>query len=1150
MSVFSSVAQSEWIASNRSAFAIFDGFPVSEGHALVISRREIATWWDASADEQIDLMSLVAEVKQILDHKFDPDGYNVGFNAGSAAGQTVDHLHIHVIPRRAGDVDDPRGGIRHVMPNLGNYLVPDLSDSRPPEWIAVPVALEPPQIRDSRRGAAVPTSATLIDSRGPRRMHHELIDCLRSTQFDRVDLLVSFIMKSGLRLIRDRLDESLARGALVRVLTTDYLNITDADALAELLDLSESHRAVTGALSIRVFSDPLTSFHPKAYLFHSSAGERAAGFVGSSNLSRSGIDGGIEWSLEVDQVTSLVESFDELWVDPRSRSLDHDFLRTYRTRWRSEVKRSTREIEIGAEVEPPAEPVEPRPIQIEGLQALRDARSAGHQAGLVVMATGLGKTWLAAFDSVDVIGASGVSQRALSTGAATGRVLFIAHREEILGQSRDVYRQVAPNLELGLYNGSEKQPDADVVFASIQTISRRLDLFSPDAFDYIVVDEFHHAAAASYRVVLDHFQPEFLLGLTATPQRMDGADLMALCGDNLVFECGLVEGIDRSALVPFHYWGIADVIDYEPIPWRNGKFDPQALAQAVETQARAEQTLDEWRNRCGGRTLAFCASVTHADFMAEYFNSAGVVAVAVHSGPTSASRVDAVDSLRDGTVEVVFTVDVFNEGVDIPEIDSVMMLRPTGSPVIFLQQLGRGLRISEGKDFLNVVDLVGNHASFLLKPRILLGLGSPLMPTNSQVMRAMAKGDFQMPAGCSVKFDLELIDIFAALVGSKGTSRAGALEEYCLDSAEEAGQRPTAVQAHAAGFDPAAARSRHGGWYSMLSSLRLLNDDEQAVVAAHGDLLRRIETEPITKSYKLVTLRALIADGTLRTGTTVAEVAQRSHRLIVADPRLVLDARSKAIPEPREVSPAAWKSFWRRNPLFHLAKSSANSPALFELDGDDFSPTFSVSDGLGDTFDQVVAEIVGWRLASYLLNGRDAEADGESEDHDVVDGESSLDSTDQLDQNREAEGPSHLIGERFRRNQISEMFGLDFNPAKWNLGHVSLGGDVVLFVTLKKSSAMQYGSDYVDHFESPSEFVWASQNSVGPSVKKGREILGAVENGVRLHLFVRLKKADVAFEYCGLVEPISHHGEKPMSVTFRLKTPLGPDAAKRFVTVG
>lgn len=1159
MSVFSSIAPEHWIASNRSAFAVLDKFPVTEGHALVISRREIPTWWDASVDEQADLMALVAEVRALLDDQFSPAGYNVGFNAGSAAGQTVDHLHLHVIPRRVGDMADPRGGIRNVIPERGNYLATAESpaavtiagsDQLPPplpDHLMVPVALDP----SFASGMAGPeTDVRLIDSIGDRRLRHELIRCLRSDAFDRIDLLISFIMRSGLRIIRDRLDEALDRGAAVRVLTTDYLQVTDSDALAELLDLSESHRAgatpdSAGGLQVRVFSDPLTSFHPKAYLFRSSMDHRAEGFVGSSNLSLSGIDGGVEWSLGVTHVAPLVQSFDGLWEDRRSTPLDHEFLRTYRNRRLPSTQLGTREIDI--EIEAPAEPVAPTEIQVEALDALEASRAAGHRAGLVVMATGLGKTWLAAFDSTRTA-PSAVEPLphdvANTASGRNGRVLFIAHREEILNQSRDVYRRVAPSLELGLFHGTEKQPDADVVFASIQTISRRLDEFAPDAFDYVVVDEFHHAAASSYRRVIDHFRPRFLLGLTATPQRMDGADLMALCGDNLVFECGLIEGIDRSALVPFHYWGISDVVDYEPIPWRNGKFEPQALTLAVETRDRAQQTLDEWHARCGERTLAFCASITHADFMVEFFTTAGIGAVAVHSGPTSSSRTDAVQHLRDGTIEVVFAVDVFNEGVDIPEIDSVMMLRPTNSAVIFLQQLGRGLRLSPDKDHLNVVDFVGNHASFLLKPRTLLSMVSETTPSNQQVMRAMERGEFELPAGCSVNFDLALIDLLGVLARGR-PSTSDALEAFCTDTADDTGSRPTAVQAHISGFDPTGAQKRHGNWFAMLTSLGLLGDEEQRVVAEHGDLLRAIETEPISKSYKLVTLRALIADGTLRTGTTVQEVADRSHRLVVSDPRLTVDVRSKAIPEPAEVDRAAWATFWRKNPLDHLAKPKADGPALFTLTGDRFDPAFQITAELGETLDRMVAEIVDWRLASYLLDGRSADAT-EDEVDDSGDTEPLVAEVDRLDQNR-FDGVSRFVGERFRRDHVPEMFDPKFKRTNWGTGHVSLGRDVVLFVTLKKSTDMGLAAEYTDHFQSESEFVWSSQNSTSPEGKKGREVLGCPQNGVRIHLFVRSKKSDVAFEYCGLVEPESHHGEKPMSVTFRLLTPLAADSARRFL---
>ena len=222
----------------------------------------------------------------------------------------------------------------------------------------------------------------------------------------------------------------------------------------------------------------------------------------------------------------------------------------------------------------------------------------------MVLATGLGKTWLSAFDSNNF-----------------GRVLFVAHREEILRQARATYRRIRPNARLGLYTGVEKLADADVLFASVQTLGRaqHLERFTPDAFEYIIIDEFHHAAAATYRRLIDYFEPKFMLGLTATPDRTDGADLLALCGENLVYRCDLIDGVTRGLLSPFRYFGIPDYVNYENIPWRSGRFNPEALENAVTTEKRASNSYDHWQQYGGSRTLGFCVSQRHADYMAKYF---------------------------------------------------------------------------------------------------------------------------------------------------------------------------------------------------------------------------------------------------------------------------------------------------------------------------------------------------------------------------------------------------------------------------------------------------------------------------------------------------------------------------------------------------
>ncbi len=792
--------------------------------------------------------------------------------------------------------------------------------------------------------------------------------------------MASVAMKSGLARIVRPLEDALDRGAHVRILTTDYLAITDPDALTQLADLaSDPDRR----LEVRLFSGGSVAFHPKAYIFWSSVGETAAGYVGSSNLSASGIDGGVEWNLGVDRVDQLVAGFESLWTDGRSKALDAAILGEYRDTWRKSARsvaapqaepsddspaepsppapaEALRRL-VGVADELPTQPVGPRPIQTEALEALEQTRAEGFDRAFVVMATGLGKTWLAAFDS-----------------ARPGfrRVLFVAHREEILRQSRDVFRRVRPDADLGLFMGDEKVRDAGVVFASIQTLHRHLDRFAPDAFAYVVIDEFHHAAASTYRRVLAHFEPKFLLGLTATPERRDGADLLALCGDNLVFDCGLAEGISRQELSPFHYWGIADVTDYAPIPWRSGRFDPESLAAAIETRERARRALDEWRAKGGGPTLAFCSSISHAEFMKAFFLAEGVASAAVHSGGGSDPRHGSIAGLQSGEVEVLFTVDVFNEGVDIPEVQTVLMLRPTDSPVIFLQQLGRGLRKTANTAALQVIDFVGNHHSFLTKPRTLLSLGGRT-PQNREVREALQSGDFELPPGCSVDFDLEAIEILSRL-SSPSKSQAERLEEFCRNYESEHGIRPTAAQAFSSVGCRTSTRpvSQANGWHRYLGSLGLLPQEEQAVVEVLGDVLRGLEREPLTKAYKLVTLSALVELDALHRGVQVADVAETSKALTKRDPRLRADTeQTQQVSDLDAVTAGAWRSFWIKNPLTHLT----NKPhSRFELSADRLEPRFNVADEHIVTFSEMVAEIVEWRLKIYLEGRAAAEGNAPS----------------------------------------------------------------------------------------------------------------------------------------------------------------------------
>lgn len=405
------------------------------------------------------------------------------------------------------------------------------------------------------------------------------------SQADEIDMTVAFVKSSGLRLLLPDFQEAIRRTSTdkpvrLRILTSDYLDVTDPEAL-RLLMLLQAEGA-----SIRIYESGAQSFHMKAYLFaHFREGQlHGTAFIGSSNISRQALTDGLEWNYRIDYPgdDGFIEArarFETLFSDPRAIELSDKWIDAYEAR-RKPIQLP---VSIGQKDDDP--PPEPTDIQREALAALMQSRFQGFQRGLVVLATGLGKTWLAAFDS----------QQALAR-----RILFVAHREEILTQAATTFLRIRPKARIGFYTGKQRDSEVDILCASIQTIGRstHLNQFSSHHFDYIVVDEFHHAAAPMYRRLLTHFTPRFLLGLTATPDRTDQSDILALCDDNLVFERNLFAGINGKFLAPFHYFGILDEsVDYREIPWRNGQFDPEALSNKLATLARARHALREWRDK-------------------------------------------------------------------------------------------------------------------------------------------------------------------------------------------------------------------------------------------------------------------------------------------------------------------------------------------------------------------------------------------------------------------------------------------------------------------------------------------------------------------------------------------------------------------------
>jgi len=576
------------------------------------------------------------------------------------------------------------------------------------------------------------------------------------------------------------------------------------------------------------------------------------------------------------------------------------------------------------------------------------SRSQGNQAGLVVLATGLGKTWLSAFDAL---------------AFKARRILFVAHREEILRQARDTFRRIRPEASLGFYTGQDKAPDAEVIFASIQTLGRvnHLRRFGPQDFDYIVVDEFHHAAARSYRKLIDYFEPGFLLGLTATPERTDGGNLLALCGENLVFRSDLLEGIRRELLCPFHYFGVPDDVDYRNIPWRSGRFDETALTQAVATNKRAQNALEQYRARAGKQTLAFCCSKSHADFMADFFRRRGIRAAAVHTGELSAPRARSLEQLRDGELDVIFAVDIFNEGVDLPNVDTIVMLRPTESRILWTQQFGRGLRVADGKERLTVIDYIGNHRTFLMKPQTLLALppGDRIL---AQALDQLERGTWDLPPGCEITYELESINILRGLI--RPPLAEDALRIWYEDFREQQGERPRAAEAMHAGYAPRSARRTYGSWLRFVYAMGDLPSPAKALLEdpAIAAFLDHLEITSMTKSFKMLTLLAMSAADCMP-GEMRGEELTRGFARIAR--------RSASLRSEVEVDlddPSALRHYLERNPIdaWTGGRGKRRGNYYFAYEKKVFRTTFTVPKERRELFQRLVEEIVEWRLAEYL----------------------------------------------------------------------------------------------------------------------------------------------------------------------------------------
>ena len=914
----------------------------------------------------------------------------------------------------------------------------------------------------TRPVTSIAYSSLFTGSISEPRLYSELkLEILTS---DSIDMLVSFIKWSGLRLILNELRLFTDNGGKLRIITTTYMGATDIKSIQELGKLTNTEIKIS-------YDTKNTRLHAKTYIFRRKTGFSIA-YVGSSNLSNAAISGGLEWNVKVagkdmpEMLEKIQETFETYWHS--------DSFTEYTGQQLNDLKKAL-ERETNRKQDPEyIFDIKPYDYQSKILDELdADRKLRGNYRNLVVSATGTGKTVISAFDYA----------RFAKSNPGKSRLLFIAHREEILKQSLQCFRSVLRDYNFGeLYTGNYKPSYMDHLFMSIQTFnSIRPDLtLDKNYYNYIVIDEFHHAPAKSYKPLLDHFKPEILLGLTATPERMDGRDVLKYFNNHITSEIRLPEAIDRGILSPFQYFGITDSIDLDTVSWKNGSYDPVELEKLFAgsgsiSEERAALIMDAMQRYISSfddlKGLGFCVSVAHAEYMADYFNRNGINAMALTGKSDNEKRNTAHRKLRSGEVKIIFAVDIYNEGVDIPEINTILFLRPTESLTVFIQQLGRGLRLSEGKECLTVLDFVGrSNARYNFTGKFLALLRNPKLSIRDEI----TSGFLDLPRGCYIELERKAQDYILENIKKSYSSRNGLvsrIEELSQNTDTEPTLQNFLEFYH---LNPGDVYIRDN--FSRLCVLAGIREDfheEVELVLRHA--FKRICQINSYSFIKTVLDKILLAQNVPRTGLTEED-------LRIAD-MFYFTIWNKPISESGFSDSIDALNSLRRYPVLYGELTELLDYLLSKIDFVEVTPSME--------------SILPLRLYSS-----------------------------------------------YSKNQVLAAMGVE-NPASVREGvkYISEKHIDILFVTLNKSEKYYTSTTmYNDYAIDQNTFHWETQSTVSPSSPTARRYFESPDNGNTVILFVREYKENLLgaspYIFLGSVRHKSHNGSNPVSIIWEMEEPI------------